>query len=217
MNFDYSKRIFLILFFLTVLISLLGTNLLAQKNNSSDYFAIGIYSGSYIGQRPLYEKNSFINLAAIEVEYFKFTDLSFYLQGFYQFTGNDVRRLNGLPARYSLSEVKNPTTYRVNISFGGRYYLRDKTVNPFFQAGLSHETNYIGRYSYRITYSGSSIYEFAAGRYIYNLSVDLGAGVSVRVSDRVKLELKYDLYKSITKSSNEFTGFSVLGGVKFVL
>lgn len=209
------KRTFLLLLLLLVFISADST---AQRKDTSDYFAVSLYGGSYISQAPLYERNKYLNSIAAEFEYFKFKDLSFYVQGLYEFTGSDIRELFNVPYWRELTEIHNPDTYRLNTSFGGRYYLRNKNVNPFFQLGINHETNFIGDYSYTEvnTIFGDYIW-YGKGYYFYRLSVNLGVGLNIKISHNFDFVLKYDLYKSIIKTEDEFTGFSLLGGVKYNL
>jgi len=212
------KKLFLILIFITGLNFLTSLNLFAQRKDTSDYFAVGIFGGTYIGQSPPQESNRYLNSAALEFEYFKFRELSFYLQGLYEFTESDRRPPFIIPLGYPVRHVHEPDSYRINISFGGRYYLRNKDINPFFQLGLNHETNYIGRYN-SYEFSDGEDHSFQNGYYFYRLSVNLGVGLSIKLSNLFKLEFKYDLYRSIVNSGHRdgFTGFSFLGGLKYNL
>lgn len=217
-NFENLKKIFLLTFFCCAFNSCaLISDLPAQRKDVSDYFSIGLFGGTYVGQFPLYGENDFVNSVAIEAEYFKFSDLSFYMQGLYEFTGSDLRKLYHISYGFPLSITQKPETYRLNVSFGGRYYLRTKDVNPFFQFGINQEVNYIGKYSYQIDRIDYIAYYFNEGYYFYNLSANLGVGLNIRVSEKFSLELKYDLYKSILKDQNDYTGYSVLGGIKYHL
>ncbi len=135
----------ILIFFL--LIPIFNSELFAQRKDTSDYFAIGVFAGSYIGQFPLYVTNNIVNTGGIELEYYKYTDLSFYVQGIYQFTGNDVRKMFNVPSGSVLFVTQPPETHRFNISFGGKYFLRNKNVNPFFELGINQEVNSIGKYN----------------------------------------------------------------------
>lgn len=209
------KKIYLFLLFLLISQSLLLSKIYAQENNESDYLAIGIFGGAYLGNHPLYQTNSYLNSIAIEAEYFKFSDLSFYVQGLYEFTPTDVKTLFEISNAYPVSVIEKPETYRLNISFGGRYYLRKKNVNPFFQFGINHEVNHIGRYNYSIELLKYTEYYQSEGYYIYKLSANIGVGLSVKMSKEFNIELKYDIYKSIIREEIEFTAYSVLAGLKY--
>lgn len=215
--FRNLKRIFLLCVCLFCLESIVISNLVAQNKEINDYFAIGVFGGTYVGQFPLNGKNNILNSVAIEGEYFKFSDLSFYVQGLYQFTISDVRKLFKIPREFPVTVIQKPETYRLNISFGGKYYLRSKSVNPFFQFGINQEVNYIGKFDYQTDLFQYIRYSYSEGYYFYRLSLNLGVGISLKLTNKVKLELKYDLYKSIIKSGIDYNGYSVLGGIKYDL
>ncbi|MEO8447555.1 MAG: hypothetical protein ABI528_08675 [bacterium] len=214
-NFKVKASLMLIFFSLIIIDS---SDSLAQRKDTSDYFAVGVFGGNYTGQYPLYGINNLVNTVGVELEYYKFSDLSFYFQGIYNFTGNNLRLLFDIPESATNFKVKEqPETHRFIISFGGKYFLRNKDVNPFFELGINQEVNYIGQYGYVYNYDGGGYAAFGKAGFYSKLSVNLGAGLSVKLNHKFKVELKYDLYKSILRAKDMFTGYSVLGGLKYNL
>lgn len=208
-----------IVLFILVLNILIFSEMFAQKKDTSDYFLVGLYTGSYFGNFPLYPENDIINSIAIECEYFKFCNLSFYFQGLYQFTDSDINKLfkpkYGAP--YTYTTIQKPETYRLNFSFGGRYYLRKMIVNPFFQFGVNHEINYISEYYYQIDLFEYIIHSYGIDNYFYRLSTNLGVGLNFKLNQKFSMEVKYDIYKTIFQSNDDFVGYSLLGGIKYTL
>lgn len=228
--------------FLLLILLLFSINLFAQdwdddrhgkdrkhhgKNEyRSNFFTVGLYAGTYIGKYPLYERNRFVNSISIEIEYFKFKDLSAYVRAINQFSKTDLHALEGYTGNQAALAFQEPSTNRFVVSFGARYYLaksRNK-VNPYMQLGINHEVNYIGQYSY--IYNGipfTSSNEF----YLYRYSVNIGVGVNVKLGKRFSLDAKYDIYKSLGRVRDQdynyrghtsgFNGFSLLAGIKYNL
>ncbi|MDD5363131.1 MAG: hypothetical protein PHN88_13440 [Ignavibacteria bacterium] len=183
----------------------------AQFKDTSDYFTVGIYGGSYIGEKPLYEPNHYLNSLGLELEYVKSDNLSFFARGLYQFTGNDIKYMFDRYNSDYITDVKNPATYRLSISLGARYYLRKQNVNPYFQFSLNHETSFIDNYSYKI---GNLLFT-NNGWYSYHYSAALGAGLNIKLSKRLLFDFQYDLYRDL--EGNKFIAFSAIGGFKIIL
>lgn len=158
-----------------------------------DYFTVGLYTGSYVGVGELTEANFYFNSIASEIEYVKFSDLSVYVRGIYQFS-------NLRQNTYSNSE--EPFHYKMIISFGGRYYIRKKGgVKPYLQLGINQETQYQKNWGYNFYYF-----------------MNIGLGFNIKISKRLSFDMKYDLNKTLDKKTYySFNGFSVLAGLKYNL
>lgn len=103
-------------------------NVFSQNADTSDYFRIGLYGGSYIsGHEGIVEKNALINSTGLEIEYVKTRYLSFYFRSIYEFTklSNNVTGITFSP---------NTSTHRLAISFGAKYYIREKMSNRIFNS-----------------------------------------------------------------------------------
>ncbi len=103
------------------------------------------------------------------------------------------------------------------MSFGARYYLRRGNIDPFLQAGLNHEINFIGKYHYTIDKVKYVEHHFGSGYNIFRLTANLGIGLSIKLNSKFILEAKYDLYRNIIKSNDDFIGYSILSGLKYNL
>lgn len=96
--------------------------------------------------------------------------------------------------------------------------MRDKKVNPFFEGGINHEINYLGKYRSRDRRDSFRNVIVDQGRkYTHKLSANLGVGLSIKLNHKFKIEMKYDLYRSLTRIHDPFTAFSFLAGVKYNL
>ena len=228
---------------LLILFAFLSLNLFAQDRDnkdgrkdrkhhkkgeySRDYFTVGLYTGSYIAKYPLFEKNRFVNSISLEIEYFKFKDLSLYLRGINEFTTANLYSLEGYTGNQEALSFKEPSTNRIVVSFGGRYYLNSpakRKVSPYLQLGINHEANYVGQYSY--IYNGS-LYTTSTDYYLYRLSANIGVGFNVKLGKRFSLDMKYDIYKSLGRIRDQdynyrgetsgFNGFSAFAGIKYRL
>jgi hypothetical protein len=196
-----------------------------EHHKKNDYFTIGLYGGSYMAKYPLYEKNRFLNSVSLELEYFKFKDLSLYLRAVNEFTQTDLYALEGFTTPQNLLSFKEPSTNRFVISFGGRYYLNSpskRKISPYLQLGMNHESNYIGEYSYIY-----NLYRYTISPYyLYRFAANLGVGVNVKIAKKFSFDIKYDIYKTLGRSREDsyyvgstpgFNGFSVLAGIKYNL
>lgn len=221
---------------LLTLVLTISTNLFAQDwdddeherrhhkkdNYKRDYFTVGFYTGSYIGQGKLYETNYYFNSIGTEIEYVKFRDLSMYVRGIYCFTNVSVSDYT-IPF-YNGTDPYTfypPGHYKMVISFGGRYYVRKEgKVKPYLQLGINQETQYKNNARLDIfnpdgTPNGSIIYY---GGYNFYYFMNIGIGFSVKISERFSFDMKYDLNKTLDKKVNySFNGFSVLAGIKYNL
>jgi hypothetical protein len=197
------KKLFLLLFLL------LTGSAFSQNADTSDYFRIGLYGGSYISSHEgLVEKNKYFNSIALEAEYMQLKNLGFYVRGIYEFT--DLYNYENY--YYYLN---NPSRYRIATSFGIRYYLRDKNVKPYLQLGLNHETNYVDSYSYYYDYSGEKYYHSHQAYWSYYYSLNFGVGLNVKLCKKFSADIHYDLYRVFQGENSTFSGFSVLAGIKY--
>ena len=214
---------------LTVLLFLSTLNLFAQdwdeeeherdhhKRNpyKKDFFTVGLYTGSYIGQGTQTEKNFYFNSIAAEIEYVKFRDLSMYARGIYQFS-NVSAPFVYLPN----STYEQPFHYKMIISFGGRYYVRKEgKVRPYFQLGINQETQFQKQTVVKYTNPDGTEYTsvISNGGYHFYYFMNIGVGFTVNISKRFNIDFKYDLNKSIERKVSGFNGFSVLAGLKYNL
>jgi hypothetical protein len=204
------KKLFLLLFLL------LTGSAFTQDADTSDYFRIGLYGGSYIAQFPLYEKNQFANSIALETEYVKFKNLSFYIKGLYEFTNVNLNNLYKY-YDYNILSSDPPNSYRLLISLGGRYYLREKNIRPYLQLGINHESDYISDFTYYYDFGRgykSNIYSQKCG-WFYFLSMNIGVGVNIKLSKNLCADIQYDIQRNLEDKGYTFQGFSVLAGLKY--
>lgn len=198
------KKLILVLFMLGTVIGF------SQNADTSDYFRVGLYGGSLIS--PSYhivEKNKYLNSVAIEAEYVKLKNLSFYVRGIYQFS-----RLNS-DWFYSSTVIEMPQNYHIAVSFGSRYFLAEKNIRPYLQIGLNHETDYIGSFSYYY-YSGNEINYYTYNQnWIYYYSLNFGIGLDIKINKKLSADIHYDLYRNFYEDYDSFKGFSVLAGLKY--
>lgn len=189
---------------------LLSIKCFPQNADTSDFFRVGLYGGSLISPyTELVEKNKYINSICLEAEYVKYKNLSFYVRGLYQFS-----ELN--PDYFSTSViVEKPQNYRMAISFGGRYFLAEKKIRPYFQVGLNHETDYTGAYTVIYNYGNEIHYENYRASWRYYYSLNFGVGLDVKLSKKFSADIHYDLYRNFYNEYDNFGGFSVLVGLKY--
>lgn len=203
-----------------------------HEHYSSNYFTIGLYTGTFMGKKPVYSGNFFFNSISTEIEYFKFSDLSLFIKGTYQFSKTSLYTLTG---RYESPNLifNEPYTNRIVFTFGGRYYLGKKhnKVNPYLQTGITQEGSFVDKYS--VTYDGSPGNQSTQNYnkfYKLRFSFNLGVGFTVKLNRRLNFDMKYDLMKSLERetrdrsyfdSENDDTGsinaFSVFAGIKYNL
>lgn len=217
------KKIFLVALFFT------SFNLFAQdwndddenhhkhERNKYDYFSLGLYGGGHTS-------NSFnvtigpANSIAGEVEYRKSKKWGFYLKGIYEFTSQDVRELfeYQTPEDFELTSVKNPKTFIAVVNFGARYYVADGNLSPYFQSGFSHETSYMGDYTYTVSVGGVPFSTFRnKGYFNYYLSANFGVGAKIRLSKKFSVDMQYDVYQYVGKYDYHNGGYSALIGLKY--
>lgn len=201
------KNLFVVLFLL------ISFNVFSQSSaDSCDYFRVGLYGGSYInGHEGLVEKNKLFNSIALEAEYVKLKNLAFYIRCIYEFTKTNY----GYDDYYIY--LNKPMTYRFAISFGGRYYLRERNIRPYFQVGFNHETNYRGSYSYYHEEPGNYFFYSNPEYWSYYYALNIGVGLDIKIYKNLSADIKYDLYKIYKGRNSEFDTFSVLAGVKYNL
>lgn len=180
-----------------------------------DYFTVGLFTGSYIGQGNQTEKNFYFNALSTEIEYVKFRDLSLYARGIYQFS-NTRAPYTSVP----YSSYTQPFHYKMIISFGGRYYARKEgKVRPYLQLGINQETQFEKETTITYTYpDGTQATSLLSnGGYNFYYFMNIGVGFTVKISKRFNFDFKYDLNKSLERKIQGFNGFSVLAGLKYNL
>ena len=132
----------------------------------------------------------------------------------YQNTYNDIKKTAALPN--NIFDVKDPFTYRVVMDFGAKYYTGNKNPQLFFQLGLSHEMLSVGKYSYKGYGFDESEYQYSRNSAQYNnLSIDAGAGLKIRLSRKVNIDIQYDIYKSLSSRHTGLFANGMLAGVKY--
>lgn len=224
-----KKILFLVLFFTSCNLFAQDWNEDEEKENK-DYFTVGIYTGDYYGQVPLLSANNVANNISIEFEYFKFRNFSVLARYTYCFTKLRLYDLKGFHEG-QFTKFNEPNTNRLNISLMARYYLASKKLRPYIELGLNHEHTNIGNYSIN-HYNPSNPNDvmidtwnaFGFNRYTLNF----GAGISVKLWDNILLDMKYDIYKALSKNygnedfyepnstpRNGFNGYSSLIGIKY--
>lgn len=211
------KKTFWVIVFIACFLSTNINDMYAQKKEKSDYFAIGIYGGAFNGQFQKSGSNEILNSASVEVEYFKLDNLSFYMQGLYKFKDAGKGNHSHSPMQNISSEnkMKGPSVSILNISFGGRYYLRNKDVNPFVQLGINQLSYFNdGQNNRNDTLDYIENYR-RKGSSNLNIAINPGIGLSFRLSDQFNAVIKYDLLIGLTNSGKNLSGYSVLGGLKY--
>jgi len=181
----------------------------------NDYFTAGLYTGTYDSRSFLTVDNHFFNLVGVELEYYKFSDLSLVVKGLYQFTSYNV-------SSYSTLISKEPSSYIINFNINGRYYLGRKKVNPYLQLGISQETSFRDEYksTFFDEYSGVTYTNTYSKSYEYRTLLNFGVGFKVNLGKKFAFDMKYDIYKTLARNArygDGFNGFSVLAGIKYEL
>ncbi|MBN8571464.1 MAG: outer membrane beta-barrel protein [Ignavibacteria bacterium] len=212
---------------LILLFSIISLNLFAQDwdeeshdrkykkdRNKENYFSIGLLGGEYQNfKSPFYEPSYVMNALAIELEYNKNKNFSFFVKGIYQNTYNDIKKMAWLSN--DALDIKDPLTYRVIMDFGAKYYTGNKNPRLYFQLGLSHDMLSVGKYSYNYTFEGVVYQHNVEGRQYNNLSIDAGAGLKIRISRKISIDLQYDVYKSLSSQHIGLFANGMLAGVKY--
>ena len=188
----------------------------SQKNDTCDYFSVGVYGGNYTNTSLIPAANDYINSVSGELEYRKSSDFAFFLDALYQFTNNEVKLFYDDMKKSNYSAVENPRTFTSVMSIGARYYLNHKNISPYLSLGISKETSYVGKFDYKITlYNGDSqIWEYKAKSF-NNLSVLAGAGLNMKLCDKFLFDFQYNIYQSIEKNDGTLVGYTILGGFKY--
>lgn len=194
-----------------------GSFLFAQSKDTSDYFAVGVLFGNFDTQSRS-DGSEIVNSFGTELEYYKFRDLSFFAQGLYVFKGSS-EHIRPEPLAF-----ENPgfhpmeSAHSFGITFGGKYFLRTQNFNPFLELGLNQQFSFGGgKRRPPPVYPTDNM--FAPDNHSdnsYNLSLGIGAGLSIKVDPKFKVEMKYDLYRSLL-SEHGGSGYSILIGGKFNL
>ncbi|MBS1491968.1 MAG: hypothetical protein JST55_00575 [Bacteroidetes bacterium] len=216
------KPLFLLLF------SIVSFTLFAQDrdvndtkeiNHSRDYFSIGLYGGGHVS-------NSFnvtlgpVNSISGEIEYRKTKNWGFYIKGLYEFVSHDIKQLFYYQEAeyFTFTDVKEPNTFSFLFNFGARYYLTDGNVSPYFQGGLSHETSYMGDYSYKLN-DGIGSYSIYKSKAYFDeyLSLDFGVGGKIKLNKKISVDMQADVYQYVGKDNYHKPGYSALIGLKYNL
>jgi len=190
----------------------------SQKNYTCDYFSIGVYGGSYFGFEPIYATNKYLNDISVEMEYRKSKDLSFFVNGLYLFTSNDLNKMYSEINQSQYTVVKNPKTIRTLITIGGRYYLRAENTNPYLQLGLTEEFTDVGDYAYDETLKNGGIMHWTnTGYHNSVLEIMAGAGLNIKLCKRLHIDIQYNFYKIFGGEYKEYLNHSFNGGLKYNL
>ena len=188
----------------------------SQKNDTCDYFSIGVYGGSYFGFEPIYPTNKYFNYISAEMEYRKSKEISFFINGLYLFTGNDLKKMYSEIDQSQYTVVKNPKTIRTLITIGGRYYLRAENINPYLQLGLTEEFTLVGDYAYdEVSRNGEITHWTYKGYHNSVLEIMAGAGLNIKLFKRLHFDIQYNMYKIIGGQYKEYLNHSVNGGLKY--
>lgn len=203
--------------YLAVLILLFASSFAySQKNDTCDYFSIGVYGGNYTNRSILPAANDYINSVSGEFEYRQSADFAFFISALYQFTNNDVKLFYDELMHSNYSVVENPRTYTTVITIGARYYLSHKNVNPYLSLGISKENSSVGKFNYKVmlNINDYQLWEYETKSF-KNLSVLTGAGLNVRLCDKFLFDFQYNVYQSIEKNDGTLVGYTILGGLKY--
>ncbi len=216
----------------SIVIILMHLNLFAQseeRQNKKDYFNIGLYSGYYKGNAPLLSKWKYTSTLTFEIEYFKFSDLSFVFRDIYVFSKAKLYDLEGIKEQPWI-KLNEPRTNRINISIMARYYLGGNKFRPYLQTGLNHEYNYIGDYTIDFYDPDGNVYEtYSNHSYDINrYSLNFGAGLNIELTKKFSLDMNYDIYKALGNNNgveyfydensdirSGFNGYSFQMGLKY--
>lgn len=197
------KKIFVTLFMF------LSIYAYTQDADTSDFFRVGLYGGSYINEHSgLVEKNKYFNSIALEIEYMKLRNLSFYVRGIYENVERYVYDGN-----YQYLNV--PIVYRLSTSFGAKYYLKEKNIRPYFQLGLNQETDYISSYTFYYYENGEKKTYTQRENWDYYYSLYIGVGCDIKLYKKFSADIHYDLYRILEGKYSRYDTFSILAGIKY--
>jgi hypothetical protein len=193
--------------FLISVLLLISATVSAQFRDTSDYFTAGVYAGNFQGNGELLAANNYFNSVALEIEYFKFSDLSFSLNVLYQFSN------------YQFTNIYEDTkSYKLVPSLNLKYYLRNKTISPYIQAGILYEFD---------TYTIKTKPEYLMGHFIIDdtyarniLYICFGAGLNIKLSNRLSLDCRFIVNPRIYNNDEnhmESIGSTAIAGIKYVL
>jgi hypothetical protein len=179
----------------------------SQYKDTSDYFTLGIYGGSFQGNGYLNPNNNFINSVAAEIEYFKLSDMSFSFNILYQFSNYKY------PFKYT-----DTRSYKIVPSLIFKYYLRKKSISPYLQAGILYEFD-IYNIKTKSNYTGLNFAE--DNTYVSNiLYISFGLGLNIRITDRLSIDGRLLVNPRITNNDVnhlEYIGGTGIAGVKYYL
>lgn len=186
----------------------------------NDYFSIGIYGGGHSSNSLSVTEGPFNSIAA-EIEYVKSKKWGFFVKTIYEFTPHTIKDLYLSGNEYLvpfLVDYKNPITFNLLFNFGARYYITQGKVTPYFNAGLSNEASFISEHHYLIKY-GEGNYGGISKRNTFDtfLSINLGVGAKIKLSEKFGIDMQYDVYQYIGKNNNHNAGYSAIAGLKYNL
>jgi hypothetical protein len=97
------------------------------------------------------------------------------------------------------------------------FLLREKNIRPYFQLGINHQTDYVSDYSYYndYGYGYTSNTKNIRGAYYYFFSINIGAGLNIKLCKKLSIDIQYDLYRSLQEHYSTFQSFSILAGLKY--
>ena len=204
--------------YLVLALLFLSSYAYSQKNDTCDYFSIGVYGGGYMSFPPVYAANKFISNISVEMEYRKSKEFSFFINWFYLFSGNDIKKMFVEINRPQITSIKNPRTCKVLFTIGGRYYLRAENINPYLQIGLTEEYSYVGDFAYdEIQNNGEIMHWTNTGYHHSRLQIMAGAGLNIKLYKRLHLDVQYNMYSYLGGEKKEYLNRSVTGGLKYNL
>lgn len=207
------KKLIIILFILISAISI------AQQKDSNDYFTIGIYTGNkqisiFNEYTDFVPSNDGLNNIGIELEYFKFTDISFFSFWQYQFY-----KQYSYYSSPNMTNIKEAQNYGYSFDVGARYYLRKKIFNPYLQLAINSTTKHRGEYSYTYYSSYDSTY-YTVNEKAYNeiwFTANLSAGLNIILYKNLLFDFRFNFYKKIDtdRNTNDKFWYTVIGGLKY--
>jgi hypothetical protein len=188
--------------------------------DSGSRFSISLYGGGHVSSAFNVTYGP-LNSIAAEIEFKKSESWGFFVKGLYEITPTDVALLYNyqIPDNFVIVNSKDPRTFVFLFNFGARYYLTNEKISPYLQGGFSTEIAYTGDYQYSIYSTYGDILSTFKNKayYDYYHLLDLGIGANIKLSQKLSIDLQYDIYPYIGKLSYFNGGYSALAGLKFNL
>ena len=123
---------------------------------------------------------------------------------------------------YNSSEyvvTENPAHHIGKIDLGGRYYFSSSKVNTYINFGISHLAEYIGPYKviWQYLWLDPMYFEKTGKDWNYSISAFAGAGLNIKLNKKFNLEFQYNLYRNTENNDGNIRGFTIQGGLRYVL